>query len=171
MEADRNRWIQRRTEFLVLKGATFTRSGYTQTGWATSDGGVKAYDLGAYYTANAAITLYPFWTHAKVQLWEGGPYWATTNIGAENPEDYGYHFWWGGIVGYKRENDAWVARNGSSSNFSFIRVIRRPTTKTLPLFRAKDGSSRRTARTSLPPRMTRRTCNGVVTGACRRSRS
>ena len=57
--------------------------------------------------------------HAKVQLWEGGPYWATTNIGAENPEDYGYYFWWGDTVGYKRENDAWVASDGSSSNFSF----------------------------------------------------
>ena len=55
----------------------------------------------------------------KVQLWEGGPYWATTNIGAENPEDYGYYFWWGDTVGYKRENDKWVATDGSSSNFSF----------------------------------------------------
>ena len=47
---------------LTLKGAVFTRTGYTQTGWATSDGGTKAYNLGASYTANAAITLYPFWT-------------------------------------------------------------------------------------------------------------
>ncbi len=57
--------------------------------------------------------------HAKVQLWEGGPYWATTNIGAENPEDYGYYFWWGDTVGYKRENDAWVASDGSSANYTF----------------------------------------------------
>ena len=56
---------------------------------------------------------------AKVQLWEGGPYWATTNIGAEKPEDYGYYFWWGDTVGYKRENNAWVASDGSSSTFSF----------------------------------------------------
>ena len=55
----------------------------------------------------------------RVQLWEGGPYWATTNIGAENPEDYGYYFWWGDTVGYRRENDKWVASDGSSSNFSF----------------------------------------------------
>ncbi len=63
------------------------------------------------------------WT-AKVQLWEGGPYWADMNIGAENPEDYGYYFWWGDTVGYKRENGTWVngvwvASDGSSSNFSF----------------------------------------------------
>ena len=33
--------------------------------------------------------------HDKVPLWEGGPYWADRNIGAERPEDYGYYFWWG----------------------------------------------------------------------------
>ena len=57
--------------------------------------------------------------HDKVQLWEGGPYWATTNIGAEKPSDSGFYFWWGDTIGYKRENDAWVASDGSSSNFAF----------------------------------------------------
>lgn len=57
--------------------------------------------------------------HEKVQLWEGGPYWATTNIGAENPEDFGYYFWWGDTVGYKRENGCWVASNGPLPNLSF----------------------------------------------------
>ena len=111
---------------LTLKSAIYTRDGYTQTGWATSDGGAKTYDLGAPYAANSAVTLYPFWAmesatdaHNKVQLWENGPYWATTNIGADNPEDYGYYFWWGDTVGYKREDDEWVATDGSSSNFSF----------------------------------------------------
>ena len=47
---------------LTLAGAIFTRAGYTQTGWATSDGGTKAYDFGAAYAVNAALTLYPFWT-------------------------------------------------------------------------------------------------------------
>ena len=56
---------------------------------------------------------------AMVQLWDRGPYWATTNIGAEKPEDYGYYFWWGDTVGYKRENDKWVASDGSNPNFSF----------------------------------------------------
>ena len=50
---------------LTLKGAIFTRSGYTQTGWATSDGGAQAYALSASYTANAAVTLYPVWTAGK----------------------------------------------------------------------------------------------------------
>lgn len=47
---------------LTLLGATFTRTGYTQTGWSTTDGGSKDYDLGGSYTNNSAITLYPFWT-------------------------------------------------------------------------------------------------------------
>lgn len=46
---------------LVLKGAIFTRTGYTQTGWSTTDGGSKAYNLGANYTANSNATLYPYW--------------------------------------------------------------------------------------------------------------
>jgi len=54
-----------------------------------------------------------------VQLWEGGPYWATKNIGAEKPEDSGYYFWWGDSIGYKRENDLLVASDGSVSGFSF----------------------------------------------------
>ena len=48
---------------LKLGGAIFTREGYTQTGWATTDGGTQAYELGGSYTANEAITLYPIWTH------------------------------------------------------------------------------------------------------------
>ncbi len=58
--------------------------------------------------------------HKGVQLWKNGPYWAETNIGAENPWDYGYYFWWGGTIGYKRVNDAWVASDGSSLKFSFV---------------------------------------------------
>ena len=39
----------------------------------------------------AMVLAFGAWadTHDKVQLWEGGPYWAATNIGAEKPEDYG----------------------------------------------------------------------------------
>ncbi len=55
----------------------------------------------------------------KVQLWEGGPYWATKNIGAEKPWECGYYFWWGDAVGYKFENGAWVASDGSSKGFEF----------------------------------------------------
>ena len=45
----------------TLSSSKFTRTGYTQDGWSTSDGGNKAYDLGAAYTKNENITLYPHW--------------------------------------------------------------------------------------------------------------
>ena len=79
---------------------------------ASADLGQVAYD-------NMVLRVTTVKGHLKVQLWEGGPHWADTNIGAENPEDYGYYFWWGDTVGYKRENNKWVATDGSSSNFSF----------------------------------------------------
>lgn len=47
---------------LTLLGAIFSRIGYTQTGWSTSDGGAKAYELSDTYSANAPVTLYPFWS-------------------------------------------------------------------------------------------------------------
>ena len=46
---------------LTLRGALFTRTGYTQIGWATVDGGEKVYGLDAVYTQNEALTLYPVW--------------------------------------------------------------------------------------------------------------
>lgn len=56
-----------------------------------------------------------------VQLWENGPYWTRCNIGATKPEEYGYYFWWGDTVGYKRNaaNNGWESvRDGSSFSFS-----------------------------------------------------
>ncbi len=58
---------------------------------------------------------------ASAQLWEDGPYWAECNVGAAKPEEYGYYFWWGDTVGYKRNesNNGWVsASNGVSFSFS-----------------------------------------------------
>ena len=46
---------------ITLLGVTFTRLGWTQVGWATTDGGNKDYDLNAVYSANQSITLYPYW--------------------------------------------------------------------------------------------------------------
>ena len=48
-------------DILALRGKLFTRTGYTQTGWATVDGGEKVYGLDAVYTQNEALTLYPVW--------------------------------------------------------------------------------------------------------------
>ena len=89
-----------------------TNGNYRLVWDASADLGQVAYD-------NMVMRVTAVELHPKVQLWEGGPYWATTNIGAENPENYGYYFWWGDTIGYKRENNKWVATDGSSSNFSF----------------------------------------------------
>ena len=67
-----------------------------------------------------------------VQLWENGPYWAECNVGASEPEEFGYYFWWGDTVGYTRSGGTlglfglytsvtWVSSTGeqmSSSPFS-----------------------------------------------------
>lgn len=53
---------------LTLQGALFTRTGYTQVGWATVDGGEKVYAFGGGYTTNAALTLYPVWNTNKYTI-------------------------------------------------------------------------------------------------------
>ena len=47
---------------LTLRGALFTRTGHTQVGWATTDGGEKVYGFDAVYTQNEPLTLYPVWS-------------------------------------------------------------------------------------------------------------
>ena len=76
-------------------------------------------DLGPELHSNVVVRVTVVKGHARVQLWEGGPYWATTNVGAEMPEDYGLYFWWGDTTGYRREGESWVASNGSGSGFLF----------------------------------------------------
>ena len=76
-------------------------------------------DLGPELYSNVVVRVTVVSGHARAQLWEGGPYWAMTNVGAEKPEGYGLYFWWGDTVGYKHENGKWVASDGSSSDFNF----------------------------------------------------
>lgn len=88
-------------------------NGYYRLVWdASAELGPVTYDN---MVMRVTLVDYP---HEKIQLWEGGPYWADTNIGAYRPEDYGYYFWWGDTVGYKRRGDAWVASD-RPTNFSF----------------------------------------------------
>ena len=53
---------------LTLRGKLFTRTGYTQTGWATVDGGEKVYSFDDVYTKNEALTLYPVWNTNKYTI-------------------------------------------------------------------------------------------------------
>jgi len=54
--------------------------------------------------------------HEKVQLWAGGPYWATTNIGANRPEESGLYFWWGDTTGHPLSRSDGFAFNFSPDN-------------------------------------------------------
>jgi len=79
-----------------------------------------AADVGAVKIDDVALTV-----DAKkvlgVQLWKDGPYWAKCNVGATKPEEYGYYFWWGDTVGYKRNaaDNGWISvKDGSSFLFS-----------------------------------------------------
>ena len=110
----------------ALTANAFTRTGYVFQGWATSASGGKVYndkqkvqDLTT--TSGAVVNFYAVWGKDPnmVQLWSGGPFWAIKNVGADKPSDYGYYFWWGDTVGYKRENDDWVASDRSNSDFWF----------------------------------------------------
>ena len=47
---------------ITLPGAIYTRTGYTQTGWSTSDGGSKACNLNFVSNNDHNFDLYPFWT-------------------------------------------------------------------------------------------------------------
>ena len=55
-----------------------------------------------------------------VQLWENGPYWAECNVGASEPEEYGYYFWWGDTVGYTRSGGTWDERTSRFYDVTWV---------------------------------------------------
>ena len=71
--------------------------------------------------ALCAVGLSAFAEPEAVQLWENGPYFATCDVGATQPEEYGYYFWWGDTVGYKRnaEDNGWVSADGRGTTILF----------------------------------------------------
>ena len=89
-------------DILTLRGALFTRTGHTQVGWATVDGGEKVYGLDAVYTQNEALTLYPVWNTNKYTITfdtNGGSeiapitqYYGTEITAPANPTREGYTF-------------------------------------------------------------------------------
>ena len=82
--------------------------------FAVEDFAPSTAPVGFYCVSEKAVV------HRKVQLWADGPYWAETNVGAEEPWEYGFYFWWGDTVGCRRVGNAWVANDGSTDNFSFL---------------------------------------------------
>ena len=54
--------------FTLPNSAVFERTGYTQTGWTTSDGGSQTHALGGSYTGDSTQTFYPFWTENEYNI-------------------------------------------------------------------------------------------------------
>ena len=69
--------------------------------------------------ALCAVGLSAFAEPDAVQLWEGGPYFATCNVGAKTPQEYGYYFWWGDTVGYTNSGSAWVSVRDNTKSIQF----------------------------------------------------
>ena len=73
-------------------------------------------DLGPELYSNVVGRVTVVSGHARAQLWEGGPYWAMTNVGAEKPEGYGLYFWWGDTTGYRPSSSGTFDFNFSDEN-------------------------------------------------------
>ena len=61
---------------VFIAGQYYSRTGYTQTGWSTSAGGPKTYNLNATTFLNDNLILYPYWESASLPLY------LTVNIGS-----------------------------------------------------------------------------------------
>ncbi|MBR6168084.1 MAG: InlB B-repeat-containing protein [Paludibacteraceae bacterium] len=65
----------------TLSSSTFTREGFSQDGWSTSDGEAKVYELGGTYSEDADATLYPHWVaDAAEDITNGNPSNGTISI-------------------------------------------------------------------------------------------
>ena len=94
-------------ESVTLPANTFTNDLSTFVGWNTAaDGSGTAYTDQSTITPTANMTLYAQWEapkdtgiadgHEWVDLGlPSGTKWASTNVGANSPEDFGYYFAWG----------------------------------------------------------------------------
>ena len=82
-------------EIVIIPASTFTREGYTLVGWNTkADGTGTKYKVGRGITLTENITLYAQWKLLSDYTWidlglPSGTLWATMNVGATSPEDYG----------------------------------------------------------------------------------
>lgn len=97
-----------------LTGAVLTEGRHVLR-WNAAAEGAK------FSSVNVVFSVSIFDTVGSVQLWTNGPYWAECNVGAAKPEEYGYYFWWGDTVGYKRSasNYGWVSvKSGKGFSFS-----------------------------------------------------
>lgn len=88
--------------------------------------------------------------HSGVRLWEDGPYFATSNIGAQNQTEGGLFFMWGGINAYEHRSDGfhWLDGRLLESPYGFFKSNYRFTTLVLtdpwsyPINKYNDTDSR-----------------------------
>lgn len=90
---------------VIIPASTFTREGYYLATWNTkADGTGTSYKVGEAIMQAEDITLYAQWKlssgTSNGYTWidlglPSGTKWATMNVGADSPEDYGDYFAWG----------------------------------------------------------------------------
>ena len=94
-------------EQISIPSNTYTRLGYEFIGWNTkADGTGTSYAVGERLTLTTDLTLYAQWKENKISGTANGhdyvdlglpsgTKWATCNVGADSPEEYGDYFAWG----------------------------------------------------------------------------
>ena len=93
----------------------------SQKGWPSSSSfTASALNKGTSYNTVSQLCG-PYKTiggHSGARLWDNGPYWATSNIGANSSSDCGYFFEWGSTRAYECR-DGKVYYNGNVTNNVF----------------------------------------------------
>ena len=122
--------------FTLPNSAVFERTGYTQTGWTTSNLGAQTHAFGASYSSDAAQTFYPVWSENEYNITinvagSGTTSPASSTIGKiETPSGditatpgTGYSFsQWGFSKQGESDYDVWCAAGSTSTNAT-IRIL------------------------------------------------
>lgn len=94
-------------DFVQIPECTFTNDGFTFIGWNTkADGTGVFYKVGTIFSISKDINLYAMWYNEKTSGTKNtkeyidlglpsGTLWATCNVGANSPEEYGDYYSWG----------------------------------------------------------------------------
>ncbi|MCI5651491.1 MAG: LPXTG cell wall anchor domain-containing protein, partial [Ruminococcus bromii] len=110
-------------EDLTLRGETFKREGYVQTGWVDEHGAV--YDLGDLYTTDADMTFYPYFEKLITLT---VPYTTTVALGdAGEPDETTFELalidgWGEALVGGNVEVTAAVTTDGAGDYDSALTI-------------------------------------------------
>ena len=113
-------------DFVQIPECTFTNDGFTFIGWNTkADGTGVFYIVGTIFSISKDINLYAQWTEYVPS--ESNEYvdlglsvkWATCNVGADSPYEYGENYAWGEVEtkdSYEWSNYKWC--NGTSTSIT-----------------------------------------------------